>query len=576
MDAELLDNDRRLVDELTAQGFTGADWHLVARELTGYASAVLSAWMTTGTLDRQLRHTSLNIVQTHDEIQRLRHDAGFRGAVIAAAVAAALPEFRISTLGGYGWSRHIGIYLTTYVLGACLFEIPDALDRHRASLPRHPSPQTPPDHNELPDGDRILLWGRMHGYSNTELAEYLGAIAPSAVQRRWADLADSVDWIGRLEVPRASDRRHDVSGVALLDGTSLSTPGARAVRGRTATRAATGNSPHKSPTEIGSAMRIDDQLTFDSFVVDASNRFAHAAALTAAEAPARAYNPIFIWGAAGLGKTHLLHAIANRARQRLPGIRIRLQRASALRSVDAEALRDGVDVILVDGVEDLVDPTARQAFARTVELLHRANRQVVMSGDRQPRELSLYPPVIESSEWGLIVDVTPPSPAAQMALRRRAAASHRPASRTTPLICTPPEPFGDHPSATAARHGSGVDGKRAALLRWGFDPASHLPPEAIIAATAAQFGIAADTLRGPTADRTLRAALRVACFLCMEVADASPVLIGRKLHLSRTAVMVAHRQIRHQIDSGSGPLGMIREIVSALGGVPDDGGAASL
>jgi len=189
-------------------------------------------------------------------------------------------------------------------------------------------------------------------------------------------------------------------------------------------------SPANPPrTEAGG---INPKYTFDSFVIGSSNRFAHAAALAVAEAPAQAYNPLFIYGHTGLGKTHLLHAVANYVGQHNSNMTVRYVTSETFVNDFINSLRDKriegfkqryrtYDVLLIDDVQFFEHKERiQEEFFHTFNSLHEAGRQVVMSSDRPPRDIATLEDRLRSRfEWGLITDIQPPDLETRIAILRR-------------------------------------------------------------------------------------------------------------------------------------------------------------
>jgi chromosomal replication initiator protein len=189
------------------------------------------------------------------------------------------------------------------------------------------------------------------------------------------------------------------------------------------------------PIEVvprANGLGINPKYTFDSFVIGSSNRFAHAAALAVAEAPAQAYNPLFIYGHTGLGKTHLLHAVANFVTDHGGGLTCRYVTSETFMNDFINSLRDKriegfkqryrtYDVLLIDDVQFFEHKERiQEEFFHTFNSLHEAGRQIVMSSDRPPRDIQTLEDRLRSRfEWGLITDIQPPDLETRIAILRR-------------------------------------------------------------------------------------------------------------------------------------------------------------
>ncbi len=184
--------------------------------------------------------------------------------------------------------------------------------------------------------------------------------------------------------------------------------------------------------------QLNPKYVFDSFVIGASNRFAHAAAFAVAETPAKAYNPLFIYGESGLGKTHLLHAVGHYVRHLYPRLRVRYVTTEQFTNEFITAVRDArmadfqrlyrqIDILLVDDIQFLSKAERTQEeFFHTFNALHNAEKQIVLSSDRPPRQIAALEDRLRSRfEWGLMTDVQPPDLETRIAILRKKSMTER-------------------------------------------------------------------------------------------------------------------------------------------------------
>ena len=317
--------------------------------------------------------------------------------------------------------------------------------------------------------------------------------------------------------------------------------------------------------------RLNPKYTFETFVIGSSNRFAHAAAVAVAEAPAKAYNPLFVYGDSGLGKTHLLHAIGHYAQSLYHGVKVRYVSSEEFTNDFINMIRDGkqdgfrrryrdVDVLLVDDIQFLENKEGTQEeFFHTFNTLHNASKQIVISSDRAPKRLVTLEDRLRSRfEWGLITDVQPPELETRIAILRKKAVQEG--------LNAPPEALEYIASristnirelegalirvtAFASLNRQSVDLQLAEIVLKDLIPEAQGPEitaATIMGQTASYFGLSIDDLCGTSRSRVLVTARQIAMYLCRELTDLSLPKIGQQFGgRDHTTVMHADRKIRN-------------------------------
>jgi chromosomal replication initiator protein len=340
--------------------------------------------------------------------------------------------------------------------------------------------------------------------------------------------------------------------------------------------------------------RLNAKYTFDTFVIGSSNRFAHAAAVAVAEQPARAYNPLFIYGGSGLGKTHLLHAIGHYTRTLYKGTRVRYVSSEEFTNEFINSIRDDkaavfqrryrdVDVLLVDDIQFLSGKVQTQEeFFHTFNTLHNANKQIVVTSDLPPKQLQDFEDRMRSRfEWGLITDVQPPDLETRIAILRKKSVQER--------LVAPPEVL----EFIASKISSNIRELEGALIRvTAFASLNRQPvdlaiteivlkdlfpsesgPEItaaqIMAAAASYFGVTVEELCGSSRSRVLVTARQIAMYLCRELTDLSLPKIGQAFGgRDHTTVMHADRKIRQLMAERRSLFNQVTDLTSRIKSQP--------
>jgi chromosomal replication initiator protein len=336
--------------------------------------------------------------------------------------------------------------------------------------------------------------------------------------------------------------------------------------------------------------RLNPKYSFDNFVIGGSNRFAHAAAVAVAEAPAKAYNPLFIYGESGLGKTHLLHAIGHYAESLYPGIRVRYvsseeftndfinsianNRASVFQSRYRE-----IDILLIDDIQFLQGKDSTQeAFFHTFNTLHDHNKQVVITSDLPPKHLTGFEDRMRSRfEWGLITDVQAPDLETRIAILRKKAQNDR--------LQVDPEIL----EYMASKVSSNIRELEGTLIRVTafanlnrqpvdmalvqtvlkdlitLDEDNVIAPVDIINHTAAYFKLTVDDLYGSSRSQAVATARQIAMYLCREMTNLSLPKIGQLFgNRDHTTVMYANKKITELMKERRSIYNQVTELTSRI------------
>ena len=428
-----------------------------------------------------------------------------------------------------------------------------------------------------------VLESRLRPYVLEALTTVLGYDVRLAVMVD-ADMSNSLNDEATDELADATYAQPFLEPVASLRSP---TPGADTADVSAPSRPGTGSPSTRRGDE---ASRLNPKYTFETFVIGSSNRFAHAAASAVAEAPAKAYNPLFIYGESGLGKTHLLHAIGHYAQTLYSGSRVRYVSSEEFTNEFINSIRDDksaafqrryrdVDVLLVDDIQFLSGKVQTQEeFFHTFNTLHNANKQIVVTSDLPPKQLQDFEDRMRSRfEWGLITDVQPPDLETRIAILRKKAAQER--------LSAPPEAL----EFIASKISTNIRELEGALIRVtafaslsrqsvDLALAEHVlkdlitdqaGPEItaplIMSQTAAYFGVTVEDLCGASRSRVLVTARQIAMYLCRELTELSLPKIGQQFGgRDHTTVMHAERKIRQLIAERRSLYNQVADLTSRI------------
>jgi chromosomal replication initiator protein len=336
--------------------------------------------------------------------------------------------------------------------------------------------------------------------------------------------------------------------------------------------------------------RLNPKYSFDNFVIGQSNRFAHAAAVAVAEAPAKAYNPLFIYGESGLGKTHLLHAIGHYAMSLYPGIRVRYVSSEEFTNdfINSIANNRGslfqsryrnIDILLIDDIQFLQGKAETQeAFFHTFNTLHDHNKQVVITSDLPPKHLTGFEDRMRSRfEWGLITDVQAPDLETRIAILRKKAQSEKlqvpddilefMASKVSSNI-RELEGTLIRVTAFASLNRTPVDMNLVQTVLKDLitlDDDNVIAPVDIITNTADYFKLTVDDLYGSSRSQAVATARQIAMYLCRELTNLSLPKIGQLFgNRDHTTVMYANKKISELMKERRSIYNQVTELTSRI------------
>jgi chromosomal replication initiator protein len=333
------------------------------------------------------------------------------------------------------------------------------------------------------------------------------------------------------------------------------------------------------------------KYTFDTFVIGSSNRFAHAAALAVAEAPGRAYNPLFVYGGTGLGKTHLLQAIAAYVSEHSARLSVRYVTSETLTNDFINSIREkrieafkqryrGYGVLLVDDIQFLEHKERiQEEFFHTFNTLYEAGRQIILSSDRPPRDIATLEERLRSRfEWGLIVDIQPPDLETRIAILRKKVATDR-----------IPVPDPQVLTFIAGRVSSNIRELEGALTRvvafssltgramtvelaqevlkdvFPQGEAPEISIERIQEVVSERFAISLQELVGQRRSRSIVYPRHVAMYLCRELTDSSLPKIGHHFGgRDHTTVINATSNITRLIREDRGVYNLVQELTARI------------
>jgi chromosomal replication initiator protein len=312
-------------------------------------------------------------------------------------------------------------------------------------------------------------------------------------------------------------------------------------------------SPRQGATE-GGTVNLNPRYTFRNFIVGSANRLAHAASLSVAERPGQAYNPLFLYGGVGLGKTHLMHAIGNQVMARLPRKRVVYATSEKFTNEFITSIQQGriddfraryrrIDLLLIDDIQFIADKERTQEeFFHTFNAIHEDGKQIVLSSDRPPKLITTLEERLRSRfEWGLIADLTAPDLETRIAILRAKAEEHSMqigsdvlefVARKVASNIRELEGALNRIVAYAAMGGMpiSIELAQAVLSNVLYNPKRRMAtPERIAQVVADYYGVELEALKGQKRDRAIVTPRQIAMYLMRAETDVSLLRIGQEL-----------------------------------------------
>jgi len=351
-------------------------------------------------------------------------------------------------------------------------------------------------------------------------------------------------------------------------------------------RSATVETPTAAPTK---ATNLINRYRFESFVVGQSNRFAWAAAMAVAEQPGAHYNPLFIYGGAGLGKTHLLNAVGHQALEMYPDLVVRyvssenflndfIESIRRKRPDDFKSRYRGVDILLLDDVQFFEGKEQiLEEFFHTFNSLYESGKQMVISSDRHPRNLSTLEDRLRSRfEWGLLTDIQPPDMETRLAILRRNAEF---APRPVPVDVL------EHIAGLVSDNIRELEGALTRVTAWSAlnrrdidletaervlkdivtsDEPVPLGPETIIRTTAQAFGFTVEDVLSSSRRQPLVLCRQISMYLCRELTDLSLPKIGEHFNRDHTTVLHSVDKVKRILRSDRAVFDRVNQLTQEL------------